>query len=67
MKLLQCNTTVPVKRTIWTFEPANDVRSLLTKEMRRRGGKRRGLLRSIINDCLRAQLLPLAGKREMSK
>lgn len=57
----------PVKRTIWTFEPDRDVASLLGKEMRRRGGKRRGLLRSIINDCLRANLSGLAGKRELAK
>lgn len=56
-----------MKRTIWTFEPEADVRSLLAKEMRRRGGKRRGLLRTIINDCLRAKLGHLAGKRELPK
>ncbi len=44
------------KRTIYSFEPTSEVRRLVRKEMRDRGGKRRGLLREVLNDSVRAGL-----------
>ena len=47
------------KRIIYSFEPTREVRKLVRKEMRDRGGKRRGLLREVLNDSVRDGLVPL--------
>lgn len=59
-----------MKRETWTFEPSEEVRSLVNKEMNRRAGKhgeKRGLRTKILNDALESFLFSLKGKRELSK
>jgi hypothetical protein len=59
-----------MKRETWTFEPSQEAKSLLQKEMNRRagrGGEKRGLRTKILNDALVAFLFSLKGKRELAK
>lgn len=55
------------KRRTWTFEPADDVRSLMARAINSkvgRGGQERGLRSRLINKAIRLQCVALAGKRE---
>ena len=59
-----------MKRTTWTIQPADDVKSLVAKEINRRVGRRgskKGVRTQIINEALRKVLFYLNGKREESK
>jgi hypothetical protein len=68
-----CNVSYSVlqlsvmKRKTWTFDPDNDVKSLVSKEITRRVGKngdRRGKRTEIIHEAIRKYLASLNGKRE---
>ena len=58
-------------RTTWTFQPEDDVKSLVGKAVAKRtalksGKGRRGLRTKLFNEALRAYLAPLGGKREQN-
>lgn len=68
-----CNVSYSVlqlsvmKRKTWTFDPDNDVKSLVSKEITRRVGKngdRRGKRTEILHEAIRKYLASLNGKRE---
>lgn len=59
-----------MKRETWTFEPSEEAKSLLKKEMNKRagrGGEVRGLRTAILNQAIAEFLAERKGKREASK
>jgi hypothetical protein len=57
------------KRITWTFEPDEDVRSLVSKAMNQlagRKGDKRGMRTKIICEAVRQHLTNLRGKREVN-
>lgn len=57
-----------MKRETWTIEPDEDVKELVSKEIKLRAGRmkrnQRGARTRIINESLRKTLALMAGKKE---